>query len=131
MADQTPPQMARPLLAYQCPTGFDTAPDLCRAFGDLLGEKAPGHALRRLSPDEETPALRPADLLVRLAARMEGEHRLSAHIAWQEGGAAAPVAGPEVTLESSDAPLAPSMYAGFLQDLWHLAAPPALTGTDP
>lgn len=136
MADDTkskagdPAQMARPLLAYRCVADGDIADALCRAFGELLGQKAPGHALRRLSPDEAAPALREGDLLLTLHAGKLSAYSLSARLEWQDGPARPADTGPDVSLEGSDAPLAPAMYPGFLRDLWHLGAPPALTGPD-
>lgn len=136
MADETrtetgePGQMARPLLAYRCAAGVDTATDLCRAFGALLGQVAPGHALRPLQPEEAAPALRPRDVLVTLQAEKTSAYRLTAQIAWQEGPDAAPQTGPEVSLDSSDAPLGPAMYPDFLRDLWRLGAPASLSAPD-
>lgn len=119
-------QVARPLLAYRCPAGFDAAEELCRAFRTLLGEAAPGHALRRLGDSEPVPALRDSDLYVALAAERRGAHSLTARIEWREGKDAESVTGPEISLDSSDTALRPSMYPGFLRELWSLSAPPAL-----
>ena len=119
-------QMARPLLAYRCPAGFDTAEELCRAFRTLLGEAAPGHALRRLGEEEAMPALRDSDLYVALAAERHGAQSLTARIEWREGTDTETVTGPEISLDSSDTALRPSMYPGFLRELWSLSAPPAL-----
>ena len=125
-AAEGPAQMARPLLAYRCPAGFDATEELCRAFRTLLGEAAPGHALRRLGDSEPVPALRDSDLYVALAAERHGAHSLTARIEWREGTDNETVTGPEISLDSSDTALRPSMYPGFLRELWSLSAPPAL-----
>ncbi|WP_422028855.1 hypothetical protein [Roseovarius sp.] len=124
-------QMARPLLAYRCPTGFDTAEDLCRAFRELLGRAAPGHALRRIGPGEAMPPLRDHDLFITLGANRTGDTRLTGWLDWQEGPDGRPTRGPDVSLDSSDAPLSPGMYADFLRGLWEVSAPPPLGGPTP
>lgn len=124
-------QMARPLLAYRCPAGFDTAEALCRAFRDMLGRAAPRHALRRLGAEEAVPPLRDHDLFIALQARRETETRLTGRLEWQASDGGAPVTGPEVSLDSSDAALSPGMYADFLRGLWEVSAPPPLGGPAP
>lgn len=129
--DEGTAQMARPLLAYRCPAGFDTTDELCRAFGTLLGATAPRHALRRIRPDQAIPPLRPEDIFVALHAQRRGEHSLSGQLEWRDGTSETTVTGPEVRLDSSDTELSPAMYGGFLRDLWELGAPPALGGRLP
>lgn len=128
----TPPepaaQMGRPLLAYRCPTGFETADALCDAFRAVLGRAAPGHALRRLAPGDAAPPLRDQDLVIALAARRVSDRHLTARLDWQAGDGAATVTGPELSLSSSDAAPGPSDFEAFLQGLWTISAPPALGG---
>jgi len=132
MADRTDTttQMDRPLLAYRCPAGFDTAEALCHAFREMLGRSAPRHALRRIAPDDAVPPLRDHDLFIALHARLATPYRLTGRLDWQTGDGGARVEGPDVSLDSSDAAVSPGMYDDFLRALWEVSAPPALAGPD-
>lgn len=110
-------QMARPLLAYRCPTGFAAAEDVCRAFQKALGDAAPGHALRRVAKGEDAPELREGDLFLELHANQAGEQGLTGHVEWRRAGEDESTPGPVLRIDVMDAAPGPSTYDHFVQDL--------------